>query len=103
VLLEITKVEHRYEAVLGVLRDGLTVREVAEAFGVSRQAVHKWLRRYEAGGLDALRDQPHRTRSCPHQMPAAVEARLLELRRQHPGWGPVTIEAAQWEALTHVA
>lgn len=90
-LLEITKMEQRYEAVLGVLRDGLTVREVAEAFGVSRQAVHKWLRRYEAGGLDALRDQPHRTRSCPHQMPAEVEARLLELRRQHPGWGPVTL------------
>jgi len=57
VLLEITKMEQRYEAVLGVLRDGLTVREVADAFGVSRQAVHAWLRRYEAGGLDALQDQ----------------------------------------------
>jgi len=91
VLLEITKMEQRYEAVLGVLRDGLTVSEVAVAFGVSRQAVHKWLRRYEAGGLDALRDQSHATRTCPHQRPAEVEARLLELRRQHPGWGPVTL------------
>ena len=90
-LLEITKMEQRYEAVLGVLRDGLSVSEVAVAFGVSRQAVHMWLRRYESGGLDALRDQSHATRTCPHQMPAEVEARLLELRRQHPGWGPITL------------
>ena len=90
-LLEITKMEQRYEAVLGVLRDGLSVSEVAEAFGVSRQAVHMWLRRYESGGLDALRDHSHATRTCPHQMPAEVEARLLELRRQHPGWGPITL------------
>ena len=32
-LLEITKMEQRYEAVLGVLRDGFSVSEVAEAFG----------------------------------------------------------------------
>jgi transposase len=54
VLLEITKMEQRYEAVLGILRGGLAVREVDEAFSVSRQKVHAWLRHYEAGGLEAL-------------------------------------------------
>jgi transposase len=71
--------------------DGLTVTEVADKFGVSRQTVHEWLRRYEQGGLAALDDRPHRPVSCPHQMPAAVEARVCELRRQHPFWGPVRI------------
>jgi transposase InsO family protein len=70
-----------------VLRDGLTVIEVAERYGVSRQAVHSWLRRYRTGGLDALADRSHRPRRCPHQMPAELEARLCELRRHHPGWG----------------
>jgi transposase len=56
VLLEITKMEQRYQVLLGVLQDGLTVREVAEAFAVSRESVHAWLRRYEASGLEALRD-----------------------------------------------
>jgi transposase-like protein len=32
--------EQRYDAVLGVLRDGFTVTEVAKKFGVSRQSVH---------------------------------------------------------------
>jgi transposase InsO family protein len=70
-----------------VLRDGLTVIEVADRYGVSRQAVHGWLRRYRTGGLDALPDRSHRPLRCPHQMPAEVEARICELRRHHPGWG----------------
>ena len=86
-LLELTVAEQRFNAVMEVLRDGLTVIEVAERYGVSRQAVHGWLRRYRTGGLDALADRSHRPRRCPHQMPAQVEARLCELRRRHPQWG----------------
>jgi transposase InsO family protein len=87
VLLELTVAEQRFNAVMEVIRDGLTVTEVAERYGVSRQAVHGWLRHYRTGGLDALADRSHRPLSCPHQMPAEVEARLCELRRHHPGWG----------------
>jgi hypothetical protein len=46
------------------------VIEVADRYGVSRQAVHSWLRRYRTGGLDALADRSHRPNTCPHQMPA---------------------------------
>ncbi|HEX2241496.1 MAG TPA: IS481 family transposase, partial [Actinomycetota bacterium] len=28
---------------------------------------------------------------CPHQVAPEVEARIVELRRSHPGWGPRTI------------
>jgi transposase InsO family protein len=87
VLLELTVAEQRFNAVMEVLRDGLTVTEVADRYGVSRQTVHGWLRRYASGGLDALADRSHRPNTCPHQMPATVEARLCELRRRHPGWG----------------
>jgi len=87
VLLELTVAEQRFNAVMEVIRDGLTVIEVADRYGVSRQAVHGWLRRYRTGGLEALADRSHRPRRCPHQMPATVEAHLCELRRHHPGWG----------------
>jgi transposase InsO family protein len=87
VLLELTVAEQRFNAVMEIIRDGLTVTEVAERYGVSRQAVHSWLRRYASGGLEALADRSHRPATCPHQMPAEVEARLCELRRRHPGWG----------------
>jgi transposase len=87
VLLELTVAEQRFNAVMEVLRDGLTVIEVAERYGVSRQTIHGWLGRYRTGGLDALADRSHRPRRCPHQMPATVEAHLCELRRRHPHWG----------------
>ena len=30
---------------------------------------------------------------CPHQMPASLEVRVLEMRRAHPFWGPRRIVA----------
>lgn len=80
--------EQRYQAVMAVIGDGLTVSQAAEKTGVARQTLHRWLARYEAEGLDGLADRSHRPAVCPHQMPAAVEAVLLELRRSRPYWGP---------------
>jgi transposase len=76
--------EQRYQAVLAVISDGLSVSQVASKFGVSRQTLHSWLARYEEAGLEGLIDRSHRPASCPHQMPAGVEAALLELRRSRP-------------------
>ena len=80
--------EQRYEAVRAVIADGETVKGVAARFGVSRKTMHVWLARYDADGLEGLADRSHRPRSCPHQMPAAVEVALVELRSAHPSWGP---------------
>jgi transposase InsO family protein len=90
VLVELGLVEQRHRAVLEVL-DGASVTEVAVLYGVSRKTVHKWLRRYAADGLRGLADRSSRPESCPHQMPPVVEARVVEMRREHPGWGPRTI------------
>ena len=87
-LVVMSVVEQRYQAVLAVISDGRSVTEVAEQWGVSRQSVHAWLRRYEDFGLEGLADRSRRPGSCPHQMPGVVEVRVLELRRQHPEWGP---------------
>ena len=85
---DISVAEQRYQAVLAVISDGLSVSQVAGKVGVSRQTVHTWLARYEAQGLEGLKDRSHRPDRCPHQMPAHVEAVALELRRSRPYWGP---------------
>jgi len=85
VLLELSKVEQRYDAVVTIARDGLRVTEVAEKFGVHRGTVYVWLARYEAGGLEGLADRPRRPRSSPLQMAPEVEARVLDARRDIPG------------------
>ena len=88
VLVTMGVMEQRLSAVLEVIHQGRTVTEVAERYRVARQTVHRWLRRHEADGLDGLKDRSHRPSSCPHQMPARVEAALVALRMVHPHWGP---------------
>ncbi len=89
-LVELGLVEQRYKAVLEVL-EGADVVDVARRNGVARQTVHTWLRNYAARGLAGLVDGSSRPLSCPHQTSPEVEARIVELRREHPGWGPRTI------------
>ena len=85
---ELSVAEQRYQAVLAVIRDGVPVVAVARRFDVSRQAVHRWLRWYEAQGLGGLADRSHRPPRCAHQMDPAVEVWVLEARRRNPDWGP---------------
>lgn len=90
-LVELGVVEQRYRAVLEVL-DGAGVTDVARRYGVARQTLHGWLRRYAAeGGIANLADRSSRPSSCPHQMPAVTEARVLAIRGAHPAWGPSRI------------
>jgi len=51
VLVELGLVEQRLAAVKEVLDDGATVTDVARRYGVVRQTVHEWLRRYARHGL----------------------------------------------------
>jgi len=88
--VELGVVEQRYQAVLEVLGGALVV-DVARRYGVARQTVHGWLRRYADQGLAGLVDKSSKPGSCPHQTPAEIEARIVEMRRAHPGWGPRTI------------
>ncbi len=90
-LVELNVVEQRYQAVLEVLNDGATVIGVARRNGVSRQTVHAWLKNYANAGLVGLVDGSAKPLSCPHQMAPEIEARIVELRREHPGWGPRSI------------
>jgi transposase InsO family protein len=91
VLEERSRVEQRYDAVVAVIRDGMRVSEVAAKFGVHRDTVYAWMARYEAEGIAGLVERSHRPRRSPLQMPAPIEARVLELRRLHPHWGPQSI------------
>jgi len=91
VLVELGLVEQRLAAVREVIDDGATVTDVAHRYGVARQTVHEWLRRYGARGMAGLVDQSSKPLSCPHQMSPEVEALIVSLRRDHPGWGPRTL------------
>jgi transposase InsO family protein len=99
-LQELSVVEQRYLAVREVL-EGATVTDVATRYGVDRRTVHRWLVRYANEGLAALSDRSSRPDRCPHQIAPEIEARIVALRRAHPGWGPRTILTKLRRELEH--
>ena len=64
--------------------------ELCRKYEISRPTGYKWLRRYEEGGLEGLKDRSHRPHSCPHRASEEVVKRILELRRRD--WGSRKIE-----------
>ena len=89
-LVDLSMVEQRYDAVREVL-DGATVKDTATRYGIDRRTLHRWLVRYANEGLGALADHSSKPDRCPHQMTPEIEARVVEMRQAHPGWGPRTI------------
>ncbi len=89
-LVELGLVEQRLKAVYEVL-DGALVIDVAKRYGVTRQTVHVWLKKYATNGMSGLVNKTSRPDSCPHQMAAVVEARIVELWRANVRWGPQRI------------
>jgi transposase InsO family protein len=90
-LRDVSMVEQRYLAVREVLDQGAKMIDVATRYGVDRKTLYRWLIRYANEGLEALAARSCKPDGCPHQIPAEVEVRIIELRRAHPGWGPRTI------------
>jgi transposase-like protein len=93
VLVELNVMEQRYRAVLQV-QAGVPVTEVADAFGVSRQAVHRWLRWYRDEGLAGLADRSRRPQEHPWQidmrhsyataaLKAGVQLKIVSARLGH--------------------
>ena len=97
-LVELSVVEQRYQAVLAVIRDGVPVVEVSRRLEVSRQAVHRWLRWCQRQGLGGLADLSHRPARCSHQMPASVEAQVLE----RVGVDPLPSRSGIYRLLRHM-
>jgi transposase InsO family protein len=90
-LAELSVVEQRYLAVREVLDSGAKITDVATRYGVDRRTVHRWVVRSANQGLGALSDRSSKPDRCPHQIAPEIEARIVSLRRAHPGWGPRTI------------
>ena len=59
-------------------------------YGISRQVFYKWRRRYDADGLDGLRDRSHRPLVSPNATRTEVVGKIIYLR-QHYHFGPAKI------------
>ena len=73
--------------VKAVVLEGLSIREVAAAHGVSRSWVYECLARYRAEGDLGLFPRSRRPHSSPSRLAAEVEDQIVALRKDLAGQG----------------
>ena len=107
---ETCAMSERKKFVLDVLRDERPMSELCDLYGISRKTGYKWVDRFEQGGEGALADRSHARRPQAHAVAAPLVQRLVQVRRQHPSWGPRKLLAwlqeherpADWPAASTV-
>ena len=68
------------------IRAEIPFSELCQRFGISRQTGYKWLKRYLAGGLEALADRSRRPHNSPKRTADEMEQRVIQMRHEHPSW-----------------
>ncbi len=63
------------------------VTQACERARTSRSTFYYWKPRFEAEGYAGLETPRSHAPHQPHRTAAAVEARGIELKQQHPDWG----------------
>lgn len=84
---ETSPMEQRLEFVREYETELFTMTELAAQYGISRKTAYKWLERYDAEGVDGLRDRSRRPHESPHATDPDLVDTLVALRRRKPRWG----------------
>jgi transposase InsO family protein len=64
-----------------------TMTELCERYGIARETGYVWLRRYQAVGLEGLREKSRARQGHKNQTAAEIEQMVLDLRQAHMSWG----------------
>lgn len=85
---ESSVVDQRTRFILEYELDEQTMTELCEIYNISRETGYYWLRRYQQGGLEALRGLLRAAGSHPNETPEQTQKAVLALRYVHMRWGP---------------
>jgi putative transposase len=69
------------------LLDGEQMAGLCEEFGISRKTGYKIYDRYKEHGAEAFTDRSRRPYRQANQLPQAIEAQIVRLKREYPSWG----------------
>ena len=69
------------------LLEGEKMAPLCAEFGISRKTGYKIFDRYKDCGVRAFSDRSRRPFRQANRLPPQVEAMIVRLKRQYPGWG----------------
>jgi putative transposase len=69
------------------LLEGEKMKPLCAEFGISRKTGYKVFNGYKDCGLEAFTDRSRRPHRQANWLPEPIEARIVHLKREYPGWG----------------
>src|SRR2546427_3987859 len=69
------------------LLEGEKMAPLCAAFGISRKTGYKIFERYKDCGIAAFTDRSRRPYRQANRLSAPIEATIVRLKREDPGWG----------------
>lgn len=69
------------------LLEGEKMAPLCAEFGISRKTGYKIFDRYKDCGVTAFTDRSRRPHRQANRLPAPMEATIVRLKREYPGWG----------------
>lgn len=87
-------IEERMKFVTAWKQGGWSMTDLCGEFGISRKTGYKILERYEADGVDGLKDRSRAPRRQRHRTREKLVELILEGRKAHPSWGARKLLAA---------
>ena len=85
--------EERLKFIAAYLEGEWTMSELWRAYGISRPTGYEVLARYQAHGLDGVRERSRAAQHHPNQMAPALAEQVVQARHAHPRWGPRKLRA----------
>jgi len=64
------------------------ISEIGEHYQVSRKTVHKWISRYESGGIEALQEASRAPHRHPNATAPEIVSQLIDTKLRYKYWGP---------------
>ena len=68
------------------LLEGEKMAPLCAEFGISRKTGYKIYHRYKDDGVPAFNDRSRRPHRQANRLPAPIEATIVRLKREYPGW-----------------
>jgi len=80
--------DQKVQMISDYLKSEHSISEIGEHYGVSRKTVHKWISRYERGGIEALKEASRSPQRHPNATAPQIISQLIDTKLRHKYWGP---------------
>ncbi|OQA57657.1 MAG: Integrase core domain protein [Candidatus Atribacteria bacterium ADurb.Bin276] len=100
--MEVHKVDLRRELIYRYLNKE-KVTDLCREYGISRKTAYKYIHRFQAFGLDGLKDQSRCPLYLASKTDALTEQMILDTKLKHPSWGAKKIKPFLEEEHPYIA